>query len=41
MFIEGIIWAVALYAVIQKIHQYPEMLEKMLSNVTNIALNAR
>ncbi|UXD22352.1 hypothetical protein IPA_03795 [Ignicoccus pacificus DSM 13166] len=40
MIMEGILWAVAVYAIIQKIHQYPSLIEKVLSNITQIAVKA-
>ncbi|ALU12598.1 hypothetical protein EYM_05585 [Ignicoccus islandicus DSM 13165] len=34
---EGILWAIAIYSVITKIHEYPKLTYQLLSNVTSIA----
>ena len=40
MILEGILWAIAIYSVVTKIHSYTNILENVLSNVTRISILA-
>ncbi len=40
MIMEGILWAIAVYSIVTKIHAYPKVLEGVLKNVTGIAVTA-
>ena len=40
MVLEGILWAIAVYSVVSKIHSYTDIMEKVLTNVTQIAVAA-
>ena len=40
MVLEGVLWAIAVYSVVTKIHSYTNIMERVLSNVTQIAVTA-
>ena len=40
MIMEGILWAIAVYAIVTKVYEYPKIVEGVLTNITKVAVNA-